>query len=137
MEAALGLAQLETWEDMIGRRRHNGSVLTRGVSRFEDRLQRPSIRPGCEHSFMMFPIVLREEAKGDLIAFLEDNGIETRDMLPITNQPVYGPILDIPPGRYKVAERINRCGFYIGCHGDLTADDLDYVVDVFERYWKR
>ncbi len=137
MEAALGLAQLETWEDMIARRRHNGSVLTRGLGRFEDRLQLPSIRPGCEHSFMMFPIVLREGPKEDLTGFLEDRGIETRQMLPITNQPVYAPILDIPPGRYEVAEWINRGGFYIGCHQDLTDEDLEYVVDAFGGYWKR
>jgi len=137
MEAALGLAQLETWEDMIARRRRNGAVLTRRLGRFEDRLQLPSIRPGCEHSFMMFPLVLREEAKEDLTGFLEDSGIETREMLPITNQPVYGAILNIPPGRYEVAEWINRGGFYIGCHENLTAEDLDYVADVFDRYWRR
>jgi len=137
LEAALGVAELETWEEMIARRRHNGAELIRRLEPFADRMQLPSIRAGCEHSFMMFPIVLRDGDKGDLAGFLEDEGIETRDMLPITNQPVYRSILDTSPGAFPVAEWVNRGGIYIGCHEHLSADDLDYIVDVFSRYWSR
>ena len=65
---------------------------------------------------MLFPIVLREGNKRGLINFLEENGIETRDLLPLLNQPIYRSIFgDLEP-QYPVAEWLNRCGFYIGCH---------------------
>ncbi len=89
MEAALGLAQLEDWQSVINRRRRNAAVLTRGLSRFDNYLQMPDVRPGSEHSFMVYPIVLRDQDKRELVEFLEQNGIETRDMLPLTNQPIY------------------------------------------------
>jgi dTDP-4-amino-4,6-dideoxygalactose transaminase len=37
---------------------------------------------------------------------------------------------------YPVAKRINERGFYIGCHDGLTRDDLDYVLESFEEYFK-
>jgi dTDP-4-amino-4,6-dideoxygalactose transaminase len=136
MEAALGLAQLETWEDMIAKRRANAHFLTRELARFEERMQLPSIRPGSEHSFMMYPLVLRGEPKTEIANFLEQRGIETRDMLPITNQPVYRTILGLREEDYPVAKWVNESGFYIGCHQDLKQSDLDYVVEIFERYWR-
>lgn len=134
MEAALGVAALESADNMISRRRFNANYLTRELSRFEDRLQLPTIRPGCEHSFMMYPIVVREEAKHDLVNFLEQRGVETRDMLPLVNQPVYADI--VKEDDFPVAKWINNNGFYVGCHQDLSTVDLSYMVGLFERYYR-
>lgn len=137
LEAALGLAQLEEWPAMIAARRANARALARRLAELEGSLQLPSIRPGCEHSFMMFPVVLRDETKTDLVNFLEENGVETRDMLPLTNQPVYQRLLGWREEDYPVARWVNRNGFYIGCHQDLGEDDLDYVASLFERFYRR
>ena len=136
MEAALGLAQLEDWQSVISQRRRNAQILTNGLSRFDNHLQMPSTRPGCDHSFMMYPIVLRNQDKRELVQFLEQNGIETRDMLPLTNQPVYQSELGWREDDYPVAKWINRSGFYFGCHQDLTDIDLDYITDTFDRYFR-
>ena len=61
--------------------------------------------------------------KDKLITYLENNGIETRNLMPITNQPVY--INTIFKGvdvskEYPVAENLNNNGFYIGCHSFLN-----------------
>lgn len=135
MEAALGLAQLEVWPEMIARRRKNAALLTRRLSGHEAFLQLPRIRPGCEHSFMMYPIVLRDRKKDALVNFLEENRVETREMLPLTNQPLYQQLLEISEADYPVAEWINRSGFYIGCHQDLTSTDLDRIVELFDRFF--
>ena len=137
MEAALGVAQLDDWEEMIAQRRANAAFLRRALEPLEDRLQLPAIRPGNEHSFMMFPLVLRDEPKDDLVLFLEERGIETREMFPLTNQPVYARTLGTREADFPVAQHINRRGFYIGCHQHLSPSDLDYVVDVFNEYWRR
>lgn len=134
MEAALGVAAMETASAMIARRRSNAAFLTRELSRYEDRLQLPEIRPECQHSFMMYPLVLRDESKHDLVNYLEQRGVETRDMLPLVNQPVYAGM--VKEDDYPTAKWINNSGFYIGCHQDLSPVDLGYVVELFERYFR-
>ena len=131
-EGALGLSQLDDWEEMIRKRRENARYLIEGLSEFNEFIQLPKIRPETEHSFMMFPIVLLNEEKTRVVNILEDNGVETRDMLPITNQPVYGDILNINKEDYPVSEWINNNGFYIGCHQDLSKDDLDKIIEIFK-----
>lgn len=136
MEAALGLAQLEDWKPGINQRRLNAAYLTQALKTFDNHLQTPDIRPGSEHSFMMYPLVLRTEDKRRLVTFLEENGIETRDMLPLTNQPVYHRLLGWREDDYPVAKWINNNGFYIGCHQDLAEIDLEYIVGSFDRYFR-
>ena len=136
MEAALGLAQLEVGTELIAVRRKNAAYLTRKLSGHEASLQLPRIRTGCEHSFMMYPIVLREREKDALVNFLEQNRVETREMLPLTNQPLYRRLLDIGETDYPVAGWINRSGFYVGCHQDLTLADLDRIVELFDRFFR-
>lgn len=137
MEAALGLAQLEEWESVIAARRANARSLMRKLAHLESYLQLPKARPGSEHSFMMFPIVLRAEPKAELVTFLEENGVETRDMMPLTNQPVYNRLLGWRAEDYPVAKWINQSGLYVGCHQDLIETDLDYMAELFERYIRR
>ncbi len=135
MEAALGLAQLEEWEAFIAARRTNARQLTRQLAHLESQLQLPQIRPGSDHSFMMFPIVLRHQPKVALVNFLEQHGVETRDMLPLISQPVY-QALGWNQADYPVARWINQNGFYVGCHQDLTMPDLNYITELFEHFFQ-
>jgi dTDP-4-amino-4,6-dideoxygalactose transaminase len=137
MEGALGLAQLEEYETMLRKRRLIARMLTDALSEFNDYIQLPKIRQENEHSFMMYPIVCKAETKDELINFLEQGGIETRDMLPVTNQPVYKKIFQICEEDYPVADWINKNGFYIGCHQDLTKDDIAFIHDNFRSYFSK
>lgn len=137
MEAALGLAQLEDWESMIAARRANARALIRKLAHLDAYFQLPQVRPGSEHSFMMFPTVLRDRPKEELVNFLEQRGVETRDILPLTNQPVYHQLLNWREDAYPVAKWINQSGFYVGCHQDVTEDDLDYMAELFERFFRQ
>jgi dTDP-4-amino-4,6-dideoxygalactose transaminase len=135
LEAALGVAQLECWHKNIETRQRNAAILSAGLEHLSGRLQLPAIRPNTTHSFMMYPIVCRQDGvRDDLRRFLADRGIESRLMLPLTNQPVYSGLWN--PNMYPVARRINEQGFYIGCHDGLTRDDLDYVLEAFEEFFK-
>ena len=135
MESALGLAQLAEWEPMITKRRRNAAVLTEALKPFDNYLQTPAIRPGSEHSFMMYPLVLRQDSKRELVNFLEDNGVETRDMLPLTNQPVYRRTTGWKEEDYPAAKHINESGFYVGCHQDLQQRELEYIADCIGRFF--
>jgi perosamine synthetase len=136
MEAALGLGQLERKDQILAARQRNASYLIRHLKPLEKFLQLPSWPSHSEHAFMMFPIVARKpEDKEKLVFFLEQNNIETRDMLPLINQPIYKKLFgDLEP-QYPVATRINRQGFYIGCHQALKVRDLEYIVRKFGEFF--
>lgn len=137
-EAALGLAQLETWEQMIKTRRRNGKHYTASLRLINSNYPSPIYKvaetlPGNEHAFMMYPIVLYPDRetnvmipKGDLTTFLNSKGIETRDLLPILGQPAFSYL---PPQDYPVSQWVEQSGFYVGSHQFLGTDDIKYVLE--------
>lgn len=137
LEAALGLAQLEEKAGIIKGRLAMARRLTAGLKEFEHRLQLPTCPPDRDHTFMLYGLVLRGEDKKPLVNFLEDRGVETRDMLPLLNQPIYKCLFGDLEKKYPVARELNRSGFYIGCHQYMTADDADYAVEQFRAYFRR
>jgi len=139
MEAALGVGQLECLAQILRTRRANAKVLLNGLKAYERFLQLPWYNPRIqEHAFMMFPIVIHKDApftKMELVSVLERWNIETRDMLPLINQPVYRS-LRIAQNDYPVASWINTHGFYVGCHQGLKRRDLQYMLDVFQKFFR-
>ncbi|MEK6868537.1 MAG: DegT/DnrJ/EryC1/StrS family aminotransferase [Nanoarchaeota archaeon] len=137
LEGALGVAQLQILPDIINARRKNAAYLIEHLKPFEDHIQLPKIRPDAEHSFMMLPIVMKNETKQKIVEYLENKGIETREMLPLINQPAYKKLFNINENDYPVAKWINESGFYIGCHQSLKEDDLKHIIDVFSEYFNK
>jgi dTDP-4-amino-4,6-dideoxygalactose transaminase len=137
LEGALGLAEFENHEEMINRRQENGAFLTEELSKLDNYLQLPALRPGAEHSYMMYPIVLRSEPKKELVYYLEENGIETRDMLPITNQPYYQRTFNLNEDDFPVAKWINQHGFYVASHQDLTTEERQHIVSTIFNFFRK
>lgn len=135
LEAALALGQLDGWPQMIRARQANAHHLTAALVPYAEWLQLPVVRPNTTHSWMMYPLVLRREPKAGLVDFLEQRGVETREMLPLTNQPAYRDWCR--EGDYPVAKWINESGFYVGCHQDLTEYELEYVGATIGAYFAR
>jgi perosamine synthetase len=136
LEAAIGLAQLERKDEFLQRRRQNAQILTEGLAHLGDRLQLPTIPEGRTHSFMMYPMVLRDRPKGDLVNYLEERKIETRDMLPLLSQPIYRQLFGDKEKDYPVARWINESGFYVGCHPYLQEEEVRYIVEAVGEYFK-
>lgn len=137
MEAALGLAQLEEKDGILEGRRENAEYLNNNLSDLSEHIQLPVEPEGRSHVFMLFPLMLRKENKTGLTRFLEEKGIETRDLMPITSQPVYKKMFgEDLEDRYPVAKKINKNGFYIGCHQYINKKQLDYIVSCFHDYFK-
>jgi dTDP-4-amino-4,6-dideoxygalactose transaminase len=135
-EAAVAVAQLEDWKDIIRIRRRNAHHLTARLSMLEG-LQCGYVDDGNTHAWMMFPIVLFPTDTGALCdkshmtKYLNQRGIQTRDMPSLLYQPAYKMI---DPCEYPVSDWIAKNGFYVGCHQDLTPDDMDYVADCISEY---
>lgn len=139
-EAALGVAQLKLWPEMMNKRQENASYLTHNLSIYSDFLQLPKVRQNTEHVYMVYPIIVKEKKIKplDLILFLEKRGIETRFLLPTLTQPIYKKLFggDIAK-KFPVALEASQRGFYIGVHHELKKENLDYSLEVFSDFFKK
>ncbi len=131
IEAAIGLAQLETIKEDIEQRQLNAAILTEQLYNYQDKIKLPAIAPNRTHSFMMYPIAMKGEPKYEIMSYLSKNGIGVRDMMPLTNQPCY----DFDEDGYPVAQWVNERGFYIGCHQYLTANQLEFMTEKIKGYF--
>lgn len=138
LEGALGLAQLERADEIMNARHANAEYLLHGLEPVEQYIQLPRHPENVEHTYMMFPLLVKPESPlsaRQLIEKLEAANIETRPMLPLLNQPVYRELFGDIEKDYPNAEYIDHNGFYIGCHHGLTREELDYqiktIIDCF------
>lgn len=142
-EAALGLAQLDTWEEMIKIRRRNGKHYTASLKLINSLYQTEpykvaEVLPGNEHAYMMYGLAINPNPynetmvdKKPLVDFLNSKGIETRDSLPILGQPVYAYL---NPEDFPTSNWIKTSGFYVGCHQFLDGDDIKYVLNALSEF---
>jgi dTDP-4-amino-4,6-dideoxygalactose transaminase len=137
MEAALGLAQLEERDQLNARRREIVGRFNEAFANLEEHLQLPRPRPHSSHSYMFYPLVLVNPniRRDDLIIWLEDRAVETRYLLPLINQPVYRRLFGNLDEQYPVAAWLNRTAFYIGCHPDMSDEDVNYVIETMREFF--
>lgn len=137
LEGALGLGQLERMDEIMSARRRNAEFLINGLTPFEDQIQLPHHPPNVEHTYMMFPLLMRKGSgivRNDIVRYLETRNIETRPMLPLLNQPVYKELFGNLEDKYPAAKYIAANGFYIGCHHGLQEEDLRYEIETIGAY---
>lgn len=130
LEAALGLGDLKSYRKMIRKRQTNAGYLLGqliGYAGFPFKSTR-------EHAFMFFPLYV--ENRDRLIEHLEKNGVHTRTMMPLTNQPVvkkyFGRNIEKD---YPVAKWINKQGLLLPCHQYLKKSDLRYMVGLIKEFY--
>lgn len=137
LEAALGLAELDGWKEMIETRQNNAQYLMHGLL-FDEELEEDQlpinfpITNTKKHSFMFFPMLV--ENRNALMLFLEKHDIQTRTMMPLTTQPVVQPYF--VPGSFPVADDINERGLLIGCHQYLGKKELDYIIEKVREFYR-
>jgi len=136
MEAALGVGQLAKSKKIVKRRQDIAATLTQGLEEFEDRIQLPSCPADRTHSFMLYGIVLKHENKRKLVNHLEHINVETRDLLPLINQPIYKRLYGNLEHKYPVARHINEAGFYIGCHPYMIDDEVGFIIEAFRNFFQ-
>jgi len=161
MEWAIGLAQLEDELDRIVEQRRNNTVSLNvlfEINGLNQYINTPKFRDKATHSCMIYPITINEnqfargvhvyipeqvitevikEKRNNLINHLENNGIETRDLLPVINQPIYKNEDFIKSNHYMNAQKLINGGFYIGCHQNLYEEDLQYIVEKFKEFFEK
>ena len=138
LEAALGLGQLARADELLARRKEIASIYTRELADLAEFIQLPTCPADRTHSFMVYGITTRGNERDRLVNYLENLNIETRSLLPLTNQPVYRKMFgEDLEDRYPVAKRINRQSFYIGCHPFMESREIDFVIEAFHNFYRR
>lgn len=132
LEAAILLPQLAIGEDIVNTRRSVANAISINLLPYHEEIILPTTRSGSEHSFMVYPILMKSEDKRWIMSHLRLAGVECRDMLPLTTQPCY----DFNPSDYPVADNINQRGFYIGCHQGLERRHIKQIGDAFHEYFR-
>jgi CDP-6-deoxy-D-xylo-4-hexulose-3-dehydrase len=138
MEAAVGLAQLESRDGLLAARRRIAERYGAALGDLEGQLQLPATRPGSEHVFMFYALMVTdpERRRDDLVAALEQRGIETRPLLPLIDQPVYRQRYGDLDAEYPVAASLNANALYVGCHPEMTERDVDHVVASIRSFFE-
>lgn len=137
-EGALGCAEIGNGPAIVRARQKNAHYLIHKLSPLKEYIQLPTYPSHAEHAFMLFPVVLKKGkgTKRALVNYLEAHNIETRDLMPLINQPYIQKKFHIKKGQYPVADWINANGFYIGCHQAMRKVELDYIANTFSNFFK-
>lgn len=136
LQAAMGRVQLRKTGKIKALRKRNFHYLYKHLSNFPD-LVMPTWVKGADPSWFAFPLSTKGD-RGKLVAHLEKNGIETRSMFAgrIDLHPAYANIKMRKVGKLEEATFILHNSFWIGVHPRYEKKDLNYVVKVFEKYYK-
>ena len=128
LEAVLGLGDLNRYEWIIRKRQKLAKRLReklRGCAGFLP------IESHINHAFMFFPLMVDNRDKVALE--LERAGIQTRLMMPLTNQPIVKELFGDIEDDFPNAQKINRHGLLMGCHQYMTNKDIDYIAKTIKE----
>lgn len=134
--AALAVSQVDKADMIFQHRQNNVKYLNNGLKKFENHFYLPIFDENV--SYLAYPIILKENCEFDRKRIrneLEARGIENRPLfgcLP-TQQPAFQHLKSRYQYILPVANYVGKNAFYIGCHQYLEKDDLDYVIEVFEK----
>jgi len=137
MEAAIGLGQLERMDEIIVKRKKIAERFTDGLKNLSKFIQLPSIPKDRTHTFMLYGVIVKNDTKKELVRYLEDLNIETRDLLPIINQPIYKKLYGDLEEQLPVARWINESGFYMGCHSHMEDQEVDFIIQAFQEFYEK
>ncbi len=141
-QAAMGVAQIDKLPDFIAARKHNFAYLLEGLKQFEEHLMMPTWHEKADVSWFAFPMLVKQDApfmRHNLTRFLEANKVQTRLMFAgnILKQPGYRDIQHRVIGDLPIADEIMRGAFFVGVYPGLDTARLDYMIEMFEKFFKQ
>lgn len=141
LEAAVGIGNLDDYKDILAKRRNNLYYLMDKFAKFSQHMFTIKKQPFEEIGPHAFPFILSKKAKfkrGELMAFLERKGIDTRTLfISIPTQCQGFAFLGHKPGDFPNAEYIGKKGIHIGVHQDIDKKGCDYFLHSIEEFLKR
>ncbi len=138
MEAAIGVANMEIYWEIVDKRHRNLMYVLDRFQRFHPVLA--TIEEGPEEKIgpHAIPIIIQEAAsftRAQLTHYLEQNGIETRTLFASMPTQCAGfAHLGYREGQFPNAEYMGRNGIHIGVHQDLGIEEMEYILKTIEEF---
>ena len=134
MQAACGLAQLESLEKFIKKRKENFNFLYENLKDLEDFLILPEAEENSDPSWFGCPITLDPKHpvnREELLRFLDSRKIGTRLLFAgnILKQPAYKNVDFRVVGDLTNTDIVMRRSFWVGVYTGLTTPMLNYVIE--------
>lgn len=134
LQGAIGLVQIKKMQEFHEARIFNKNKIQSIFSRIKN-LNFPSVLENAEVSWFGVPIICDSFlSKNNLVNFLEENGIQTRNYFAgnILLHPAYKHLEDWKnyPNANKVLEKI----FFVGCSPTITNENLKYIEEKINEY---
>lgn len=133
MEAALGIAALEHFDADLKKRIELAADYCIGLCQVgEVDLAIPEGQ--FRHSWMFFPVRLKLGSRDKLLLHLRKYGIESREAMPLINQPVFKDLYK--KGSCPNAENWTKNGLLLPLHPLMTVNDVEYVCEKVRKFFK-
>jgi CDP-6-deoxy-D-xylo-4-hexulose-3-dehydrase len=141
VQAAIGRQQLQKIDAFTAARRTNHARLRAALAPYEEFLVLPAATPGSEPSWFGLLLLVRDGApftRKELVQYLEDRQVQTRQLFGgnLLRQPAFQGVQHRVVGDLKNTDKIMNDGFFVGVYPGLTAEMIDYVVQVFADYFQ-
>jgi CDP-6-deoxy-D-xylo-4-hexulose-3-dehydrase len=136
--AAIGLVQLEKFEEIRENRKNNKRIIAemfeQWISLYHN-IYNPMELPKADVSNFGVAFVMKDkDAKNKLVSFLEKNKIQTRGYFAgnvLTHEAFkhLGNYKDYPNSNL-----VNDSVFFVGCYPGYTSEMIQYIKDVLKSY---
>lgn len=139
IQAACGLAQLDSLEDFINSRKENFRRFTTGLASCSHSLILPQPSPDSDPSWFGYPITVNNTAtytRLELLRHLDSKNIGTRLLFAgnLTRQPYMKHQNYRISGNLENTDRVMEKTFWIGLYPGITTEMLNYVCTVITNF---
>ncbi len=140
ISSAFGLEQLNKLSIFSRIRQENFGELENYFPQYKEFFILPKQLKEIETNWLAFPLTIKSDApfsRSDIVAYLEENGIQTRPIFTgnVLRQPGFKKInyksfrKDFPNADY-----IMKNSFIIGCNHGLTKEHIEYIKNTFSVF---
>lgn len=138
LEAAVGIGNLDIYEDILKKRRKNLYYLMKEFKKYVPYMVTIKKEPYEEIGPHAFPIIIQEQAKftrNQFVDYLGKKGIDSRTLF--SSLPTQCPgfnFLGYKIGDFPNAEYIGNNGIHIGVHQSLGKRECGYFIDTVDKF---
>jgi CDP-6-deoxy-D-xylo-4-hexulose-3-dehydrase len=142
LQAGFGLVQLGRQPAFHDQRRKNAVYFENYLQQYDDILRLMQVNPDAECSWFNLPIILSSDCpfrKKDFLNYLESQGVESRPIVAgnLARQPVCKLFPELKGVDLPGADAVHERGFYIGLHPLDARQNLDRLIEIFERFIRK
>lgn len=140
MQAACGLAQLDSLDFFIKKRRHNFEYFKNKLEHLSDYIELTKPTENSEPSWFGFPITVKEQtgvSRVDLTKYLDQFNIGSRLLFAgnLTNQPYFKDIEYKVSGELINTNRTMNQTFWLGVQPTLNEEHYDFMTQKIEEFF--